>query len=357
MDRSDKHGLVPRGRGREKPGEGGLDVGEILEEEIRTLRLESLARVLPRGHGHRHRAEVARAFDVPWRVTDDDDLIRSERHADQGVGAARGERGKLPAVVMVRAVGAEREIRQEARRLELDPGARLDISGEQPQEHIPVAVEAPHEIGDAGERDHGAAVADLGGQPPGIGLEAVVEPLAHRLALEAGALHQVEDDAGVRLAAKVVGVDVSGRPVDVLEGDGEGPPSGAARDQDSAVDIEEDEAHGAQRGAGSASERSRATMGGSRSITASTSAAVLQRPMVKQREPSISCGAQPMARSTCDGVPVRWAHAEPEDAATPQRSRSRSTLSALAPRRTRLTWWGRRARREPVSRQSETDPN
>src|SRR6266545_7246375 len=113
MDRSDKHGLVPRGRGREEPGEGGLDVGEILEEEIGALGLESLARVLPRGHGRGHRAEVARAFDVPWRVTDDDDLIRSERYADQGVGAARGERGELSAVVMVRAVGPEAEVGQE----------------------------------------------------------------------------------------------------------------------------------------------------------------------------------------------------------------------------------------------------
>ena len=69
----------------------------------------------------------------------------------------------------------------------------------------------------------------------------------------------------------------------------------------------------------------------------STSAIVLHRPMVKHNEPSISWGAQPMARSTCDGVPVRWAHAEPEEAATPHRSRSRSTLSAFAPRRTRLT--------------------
>src|SRR5437867_10110439 len=218
-----------------------------------------------------------------------------------------------------------------------------------------MVMEAPHELGDAGEGDHTAAVTDLRGQSSGIGLEALVEPLAHRLAREAGALHHVMDDARVGLAAKVIAVDVARRPVDVLESDGEGPASRAACNQDGPVDVEENGAHGAQRWAGRASERSRATMGGSRLISASTSAMVLQRPMVKQSEPSISCGAQPMARSTCDGVPVRWAHADPEEAATPHRSRSRSTLSALAPRRTRLTWWGRRPRREPVSRHSGSE--
>ena len=64
----------------------------------------------------------------------------------------------------------------------------------------------------------------------------------------------------------------------------------------------------------------------------STSAAVLQRPRVKQSEPSASAGVQPMARSTCEGVWVREAQAEPDEAAIPARSRSSSTLSAFTPR-------------------------
>ena len=93
-------------------------------------------------------------------------------------------------------------------------------------------------------------------------------------------------------------------------------------------------------------------MGGSRSSTVSTSVEVLQRPSVKQSEPSASAGVQPMARRTWDGVCVRAAQAEPDEAAMPWRSRSRSTLSALTPRSTMLAWWGRRRVSEPVIRQS-----
>src|SRR5262249_57794335 len=101
------------------------------------------------------------------------------------------------------------------------------------------------------------------------------------------------------------GGGVSRRAVQVPQGDGERASTGATREQERAVDIEEDEAHGSQREAGSASERRRETMGGRRSMTASASAVVLQRPRVKQSEPSISWGAQPMALSTCEGAPVR----------------------------------------------------
>jgi len=55
-------------------------------------------------------------------------------------------------------------------------------------------------------------------------------------------------------------------------------------------------------------------MGGRRSSTDSTSAAVLQRPRVKQSEPSASSGVQPMARSTWEAVWVSEAQADPDQA-------------------------------------------
>jgi hypothetical protein len=217
---------------------------------------------------------------------------------------------------------------------------------------------APHELGDAGEGHHTAAVTDLRGQPPSIGLEALGEPFAHRLAREAGALHHVMDDARVGLAAKVVAVDVARRPIDVLESDGERPPPRAARNQDGAVRCRRE--RGAWSSAlGGKGERAQAgpRWGGAARSARRPRPWCYQRPMVKQSEPSISWGAQPMARSDVRRVvPVPLgARGARGGRATPHRSRSRSTLSALAPRRTRLTWWGRRPRREPVSRHSGSE--
>src|SRR5256885_1484769 len=108
-------------------------------------------------------------------------------------------------------------------------------------------------------------------QPPGIGLEAIVETLPDAVARESRAFHQVEDDALVGRPPQVVALDVSRRPVDLHEGRRKGATPRPARRQDGAVDVEEDETHGgAHRGAGSARARKRATMGGRHWTTAST---------------------------------------------------------------------------------------
>src|SRR5438876_922981 len=85
-----------------------------------------------------------------------------------------------------------------------------------------------------------------------IRLEARADPRLDLLARDPGGGQNVPDDAPIGLAAEVVRVERPGGPEGPLEGALEGRPSRAARGQQRAVDVEQEEPHvsAARAGAG-----------------------------------------------------------------------------------------------------------
>src|SRR5262249_59332397 len=125
-----------------------------------------------------------------------------------------------------------------------------------------------------------AAVADLRDEPRQVDLEEIVESLGHPGVLPALGPHDVVDDARVGAPAQIVVIDRARGAEHALEGHAHRAPPGAARADQGAVDVEQGELHerAGSTGyvwSGVAMARRRATMGGSRSSTTSTSAAVL----------------------------------------------------------------------------------
>src|SRR5262249_59912079 len=88
-----------------------------------------------------------------------------------------------------------------------------------------------------------AAVADLRDEPRQVDLEEIVESLGHPGVLPALGPHDVVDDARAGAPAQIVVIDRARGAEPALEGHAHGAPPGAARADQGAVDVEQDELH------------------------------------------------------------------------------------------------------------------
>src|SRR5262249_44138273 len=237
----------------------------------------------------------------------------------------------------------------------LDPGPGLDVPRQQPNDNVDPRRQGFDELANTRVELHPTPIANFGLEERGIPRVDGRLPGFDRLRADARLTEQIPDDLRVGRATEVVAVDGAGRAVDVTQSLLERPTPRAAGREQGAVDVEEDELHssgGAAHANGDAA-RSRSTIGGSSVRTASTSSAVVQRPRVKASAPCASRSLSPMARSTGDGSPVSASHVVPEAAEVPARSRARTRLSPLTPRRTKPACCGSRSRRGPTSRRVE----
>src|SRR5262245_60559364 len=226
-----------------------IDVGEIAEEQIRPARRQLVGQMLAGRDGDRHRAAAARALDVEGRVADDRDAVERELVAEGSRSLAR-DRRQAPPIGIVAAVGGHPEERPEPRRLELDPRARLDVAGEEPDDRVRPRAELPDHLRHARQDLHARAVADDPGELARVDAEAVVDPRADARDVQTRLGHQLLDDGEVGAPAEVEVLDRARGAVDLLERAGEGGAPGAADGHERAVDIEEKEAHLTVRPAG-----------------------------------------------------------------------------------------------------------
>ena len=191
---------------------------------------------------HRERAAAAGAVDVERGVADDRHAVEREVVAEGARPLAR-DGGQAAPVGVVPAVGGNPEERPQAGRRELDPGARLDIPGEKPDERVAPSAKPPDDLGHPGQHQYPRAVADETRELAGVGPEAVVELRPDPVGVDARAGHELVDDPQIGPAAEVVPVDRAGRSVGLLERPSEGGTAGATHGHQRAVDVEEEEAH------------------------------------------------------------------------------------------------------------------
>src|SRR5512140_988619 len=128
-----------------------LRIGERREERVRMVARKLLGRVAPRGDRDRARTDGLPALDVRRRVADDEDAIAGNFQPELFLRPALREARKLTARVMIRSEGTHAEaIDVDARRLELDRGARAQISGEQSEHDIAACLQPieqlPHPV-------------------------------------------------------------------------------------------------------------------------------------------------------------------------------------------------------------------
>ena len=163
-----------------------------------------------------------------------------------GPGARDGR--QAPAVGVVPAEGADAEQRPQPGRCQLDPGAGLDVAGQQAHDDVGAGAQGAHDLGHAWQDPHAAAVTDDGLKLAGVRLEAVREPGRDARLGHAGAAQEVPDDPEIGRAPEVVVVDRPGQAVDAHEGAGQRLPAGAPRRHQRAVDVEQDETPGCGHG-------------------------------------------------------------------------------------------------------------
>src|SRR5439155_82589 len=160
----------------------------------------------------------------------------------------------------------------------LESRARLDVAGQEAHDRVGARAECPDELADSRHELDRVPVAHDCLELADIRLEAVAETRLDRLARDPGGGQNVPDDARVGLAAEVVDVERAGGPVGPLECLPEGGASRAARDQQCAVDVEQEEPHasaarGAARGRASGSRSSTRAISRSRSSRSRTTSA------------------------------------------------------------------------------------
>ena len=151
------------------------------------------------GHGDGGDAERGAALDVGRRVADDHDVLAGVAPAVQRLGAGDGDGRQVGAQRRVRAVGADLEEREEARRLELETGPLHHVAGEQADEGAAVGGERRHQLLDARQRLD-LHPGDLVAQQFDVARDAVVDEPVDRAGRDAETLRQVVDDLGLRLA-------------------------------------------------------------------------------------------------------------------------------------------------------------
>ena len=95
--------------------------------------------------GDRHRAAASGALDVVRRVSDDRDAVESEVVAEPARPLAR-DGGQPTPVGIVAAVSGHPKERPEPCRPELDPGTRLDIAGQEPDDRVRPRAEPPDDL-------------------------------------------------------------------------------------------------------------------------------------------------------------------------------------------------------------------
>src|SRR5262249_46037308 len=201
------------------------------------------------GGGPRTRPAAAGPRAGGGRVADERGGVEGDRGAGGSPPLAR-DRGQAPPMGVATAVGGHAEEGPEPRRLELDPCARLDVAGEEPDDRVRPRDELPDHLRHARQDLHARAVADDPGELARVDTEAVLDPRADALDVQPRLGHQLVDDGEVGAPAEVEALDRARGAIDLLERTGEGGAPGAAHGHERAVDVEEEEAHLTARPAG-----------------------------------------------------------------------------------------------------------
>jgi hypothetical protein len=217
-----------------------IGVRQVGEHRSGVAGLELLHGVAPRRDTDGARTDADAAGDVGRRVADHDDVVARHRGAEQCLGAASRDLGKLRPLVMIRAERADpKALGRDAHGGQLGVRTRVDVAGEQSEDDVVALLQRMQQLGHPGE-DVIAVIAlgELFAEQREVAVQHQFQARVDVRLGDAGVAHQLAYDLRIRLAveAMLAGSGLTEMLGKRLE---HGTAARAVGPQDGAVDVEQ----------------------------------------------------------------------------------------------------------------------